>query len=176
MVYMFLGDGFEEAEAICTADILKRCGIDVKTVSVMGDLCVRGAHDISINADTVIEQIGDDAEMYVLPGGTVGVENLSNCRKLCDILKSTSAQIAAICAAPTLLARLGLLNGKKAICYPSLTDELNGAEIVRESVVSDGRFTTSMGPGTSFDFGLALALKLSDKTVVENVKVGMLIK
>lgn len=175
MIYMFLADGFEEAEVICPLDILRRCGIDVKTVSVTKKLAVCGAHGISLNADTVIDEIIDNAQMYVLPGGTVGVENLSNCEKLCDILKSTNSQIAAICAAPTLLAKLGILKNKKAVCYPSLVDELCGAEVGDEHVVVDGRIVTSMGPGTAFEFGFALASRFADEAVVSGVKAGMLL-
>lgn len=176
MVYVFLGDGFEEAEAICPVDILRRCGVDVKTVSVMDDLLVKGAHNITVKADIMINEIVHNADMYILPGGTAGVENLSKCQKLCKILSSTQAEIAAICAAPTLLARLGLLKGKNAICYPSLTDELIGANVTHERVVTDGRITTSMGPGTSFDFGFTIAMKFADRTVVEQVRAGMLLK
>lgn len=176
MVYLFLGKGFEEAEAICTIDILRRCGIDVKTVSVMEDIYVQGAHSIIVKADMLIDAICDDADMYVLPGGTLGVENMSECQKLCEILLHTKAKIAAICAAPTLLAKLGLLDRKFATCYPSLTHELKGAIVTRKSVVTDTNLITSMGPGTSFDFGFALAQTLTDKKTVEEVKAGMLIK
>lgn len=175
MIYMFLADGFEEAEAICPLDILRRCGIDVKTVSVTKNLTVCGAHGISINADTTIEQITDDAQMYVLPGGSVGVENLSKCEKLCTILKSTDSQIAAICAAPTLLAKLDLLKSKKVVCYPSLVDELYGSDVGNEHVVVDGRIITSMGPGTAFEFGFAIASRFADEVTVNNVKAGMLL-
>ncbi len=176
MVYIFLGNGFEEAEAICPLDILRRCGVEVKTVSVMNDLFVEGAHGITVKADAAIDEICDDAQMYVLPGGTFGVENLSKSKKLCDILASTDAQIAAICAAPVLLEKLGLLVGKKAICYPSLAGELKSALISHDKVVTDGRIITSMGPGTSFDFGFELALRLADKEIVSKVKEGMLVK
>ena len=176
MVYLFLGDGFEEAEAICPADILIRCGIDVKTVSVMKEKNVVGAHGIKIIADLHADEIGDDAEMYILPGGMGGVENLTKCSKLCEILKNTSSDIAAICAAPTLLASLGLLENKKAICYPSLAEELCGANVTHERVVSDGRFITSMGPGTSFEFGFELAKRLKGSEIADKVKEAMLVK
>lgn len=175
MVYLFLGDGFEEAEAICPADILIRCGIDVKTVSVMKDKTVVGAHGIKIVADLSIDEVEDNAEMYMLPGGMGGVENLSKCKRLCDILSETTADIAAICAAPTLLASMGLLEGKNAICYPSMTDELCGANVVFERVVSDGRFVTSMGPGTSFEFGFELAKRLAGNEIADKVKDAMLV-
>ena len=176
MVYLFLGDGFEEAEAICTADVLRRCGAELKLVSVMDRLDVKGAHGIIVTADVTANDITDDGEMYILPGGMGGVENLTKCEKLCNILKSTDSRIAAICAAPTLLEKLGLLRNKKAICYPSLTDELTDATVTNERVVTDGRITTSMGPGTSFDFGFELAGLLKGKEVAENVKKAMLVK
>lgn len=175
MVYLFLGDGFEEAEAICPADILIRCGIDVKTVSVMKDKTVVGAHGIKIVADLTIDEVEDNAEMYMLPGGMGGVENLSKCKKLRNVLSATTADIAAICAAPTLLASMGLLEGKNAICYPSMTDELCGANVVFERVVSDGRFVTSMGPGTSFEFGFELAKRLAGNEIADKVKDAMLV-
>ncbi|MBQ9941134.1 MAG: DJ-1/PfpI family protein [Clostridia bacterium] len=176
MVYLFLADGFEEIEAVCTVDILRRCGVDVKTVSVMKDIMVTGAHGILLKADMSIENISDNGDMYVLPGGMTGVENMAKCNKLCEILKSTSAYIAAICAAPTLIASLGLLKDKKAICYPSLENELHCAKITSQSVVTDGRVITSMGPGTSFDFGFEIAGLLIGKEVAESVKNGMLVK
>ncbi|MBE6688039.1 MAG: DJ-1/PfpI family protein [Ruminococcaceae bacterium] len=175
MVYMFLGDGFEEIEAVAVIDILRRCGVALKTVSVMGNTEALGAHGIRVRTDAMIEDITDDAQMYILPGGTLGVENLSKSKKLCDILSATDAKIAAICAAPTLLASLGLLDGKKAVCYPSLISELKDAVVADGCVVIDGNFITSKGPGTSFDFGFALAYALCDKTTVDKVKNGMLI-
>lgn len=176
MVYLFLGDGFEEAEAICPADILIRCGVDVKTVSVMKDNTVVGAHGIKIVADLKADDITDNAEMYILPGGMGGVDNLSKSAKLREILKNTTADIAAICAAPTLLADIGLLENKSAICYPSMTEELKGANVVFERVVSDGRLITSMGPGTSFEFGFELARRLKDTEIADKVKEAMLVK
>ncbi|MBQ9922875.1 MAG: DJ-1/PfpI family protein [Clostridia bacterium] len=176
MVYLFLGDGFEEAEAICPADILIRCGVDVKTVSVMSDNTVVGAHGIKIIADLNVNDVKDNAEMYIMPGGMGGVDNLSKSVKLREILKNTTSDIAAICADPTLLADIGLLENKKAICYPSMTNELRGANVVFERVVSDGRFVTSMGPGTSFEFGFELARRLKGDEIAAKVKEAMLVK
>ena len=176
MVYILLAPGFEEAEAICPIDILRRCGVYVKTVSVMNDIYAEGAHGIIVKADMMIDEVSDGAEIYVLPGGTLGVENLSKSKKLCQLLLTTKAKIAAICAAPTLLAKLGLLEGKNAICYPSMTDELNGAVVNDKSVVIDGNLITSKGPGTSFEFGFTLAGLLTDRNTVEKVKAGMLVK
>lgn len=174
MVYVFLGDGFEEVEAITPVDILRRCGVKVETVSVMDGLVVNGAHGIPVKADKLINEITDNCEMYVLPGGTIGVENLSKSNKLCRILQTTSSTIAAICAAPTLLSKLGILKNKKAICYPSLANELVCGEVIDANVVLDKGLITSKGPGTSFDFGFAIAAALVSKDVVEKVRIGML--
>lgn len=175
MVYLFLADGFEEIEALTCVDILRRADIDVETVGVTGKR-VNGAHGIVVEADIIISECGD-ADMLILPGGGVGTENLKASEDLSALISNAyekDAYIAAICAAPTVLGGLGLLSGKKAVCYPGLEQGLTGALSSSERVCVDGKIITSMGPGTTSDFALALVELLKDKTVADALRKGML--
>lgn len=159
-VYVFLADGFEEIEGLTAVDLLRRAGQDVVTVSIGQDTCIRGAHDISLQADTVFTRADfEDARMLVLPGGGDGTTNLENYQPLTQLLvkfAQKGGRIGAICAAPRILAGLGLLKDKKATCYPSVMDKLEGAKKSQEPVVTDGNITTSRGVGTAIDFSLEL--------------------
>ena len=159
MIYVFLADGFEEIEALTPIDILRRCGLEVETVSIGGEY-VTGARKITVKADTVIDKISD-AQMYILPGGLPGADNLEACEKLCGI-----------CAAPKILVKLGILKGKKATCYPGYENDLIGAEYTKSPVVSDGNVITANGMGSSAAFALELAGKLCDKA--DGVAKGIL--
>lgn len=173
MIYVFLADGFEEIEALTPVDILRRCGLEVETVSIGGEY-VTGARKITVKADTVIDKISD-AQMYILPGGLPGADNLEACEKLCGILKDADKKgkyIAAICAAPKILGKLGILKDKKATCYPGYENDLIGAEYTKSPVVSDGNVITANGMGSSAAFALELAGKLCDKA--DDVAKGIL--
>ncbi len=158
-ICVFLADGFEEIEALTPVDILRRGGMDVVTVSI-GKKTVAGSHGINVEADVLLDEADtDDADMLVLPGGKLGTENLKACRALEEkILEFNEKKkfIAAICAAPTILGGLGILKGKKAVCYGGLEEKLTGALVSDEPVVRDGHLITSRGMGTSVDFGLKL--------------------
>ncbi len=164
MVYILLAPGFEEAEALIPADLLRRAGIETALVGVSGDE-VPGSHQITVKADLPLSRVKPDgAEMLVLPGGGKGVENLGRSPEVETLVREAagrSVPVAAICAAPTLLARYGLLEGKNAVCYPGLEDKLAGAVSHPDaSVVEDGLFITGRAAGSSFDFGLKLVQRL----------------
>ena len=179
MIYMFLAEGFEEIEAITPLDILRRAGADVKTVSIGNTLDVVGAHGITVRADIMLSSVSDeDSPMLILPGGSLGTENLAACEELVNMLvraNEKGAYIAAICAAPTILARLGLLKGRRATCYPSLASVLleNKVKYKNDKVVLDSNFITSEGAGTAADFGFALAEKFFSRGDVDRLRLSM---
>lgn len=166
--YVFLADGFEEIEALTVVDILRRDNIVVKTVSVTDDIEVRGSHDIYVKADKVLAKVNsNDAAILILPGGMPGTLNLKECEPLMEMVKQfaqTNRRIAAICAAPAVLGDMGLLQGKKACCYPGMEDQLKGAEISKDEVVTDGNITTSRGLGTAIPFALELVRIFDSET------------
>ena len=159
-VYVFLADGFEEIEGLTVVDLLRRAGIDLVTVSVMGEKEINGAHQIKVLADTLIEEITPDkGDMLVLPGGMPGTLHLRDCERLTGFLKTANeaeSPIAAICAAPTVFGGLGFLKDKTAVCYPGMEEGLTGAKVSTEPVVTDGHITTSRGLGTAIAFALRL--------------------
>ena len=159
-VYAFLADGVEEVEALAVVDLLRRAEIDTVIVSVQNNDMIEGSHKIGIRADAKLSDIFVDAEDVVfLPGGGLGTKNLKASEELAGLLQSHAAEngrFAAICAAPSVLGKLGLLEGKKATCYPGFEEELTGAEFAAVPVVTDGLYTTSRGMGTSTLLGLEL--------------------
>lgn len=176
MVYVLLADGFEEIEAITPIDILRRGGIEVKTVGVTGDW-VSGAHGIILKADVAIDSIAaDDSRMIILPGGMPGTTNLKNSQAVADLLSQafqSGVYLAAICAAPSVLGALGLLKGRRATCYPGFEQELDGATITDAPVVVDQKVVTSKGPGTAAQFAFTLLELLKDKKTVKSLKASM---
>lgn len=177
MTYLFLAPGFEEIEAIATIDVLRRGGVDVRTISILPEKTVVGAHDVPVEADDVINNVNiADAEMLVLPGGMPGASNLRACEKLTSALTTFNGRIAAICAAPAVvLGSLGMLKGKEAICYPGFENDLNCAKISDDVVVTDGNITTAMGPGFAMEFGLELVRLLKGDDKSDEVASGMLL-
>ncbi|HIS55452.1 MAG: DJ-1 family glyoxalase III [Lachnospiraceae bacterium] len=173
-VYAFLADGFEEVEAIAVIDVLRRAGAEVVTVSVMGRYEVRGSHSIDVRADALYEKCRvADGDLIFLPGGGLGTENLYNCRALKKDLHTYLEQgkrVAAICAAPSILGRYGLLEGKKATCYPGFEETLAGAQYTRQGVVTDGLITTARGMGFAVDLGLELTGLLFGKEKERDIK------
>ena len=160
MVYAFLADGVEEVEALAVVDLLRRAGVSTEIVSVQNNDMIEGSHGIGIRADVKLKDIFVDAEdTLFLPGGGKGTKNLKASTELAALLQSHAVKdgrIAAICAAPSVLGGLGLLEGRKATCYPGFETELRGAEFVDCPVVTDGKVTTSRGMGTSVLLGLEL--------------------
>jgi 4-methyl-5(b-hydroxyethyl)-thiazole monophosphate biosynthesis len=179
MVYVHLADGFEEIETLTPVDLLRRAGIDAETVSIMGRLNVTGAHNVEVIADILFEDADyNGCEMIVLPGGSVGAENLSAHEGLTEKLFSFANRekfIAAICASPAVvLGHHGILKGRKATCYPGLEGEMEGAIPTEGSVVRDGKIITSRGPATAMDFALAIIGALRGEAAVNEVAADLL--
>ncbi len=176
MTYVFLAEGFEEIEALAVVDILRRCKIEVQTVSISENLQVTGSHGIPVMADVSLTQLdASTAKAFILPGGLPGADNLQACSPLKAALQQAAKKekiVAAICAAPKVLGAFGLLHGKKATCYPGYEPELLGATPVTDKVVQDGNIITSQGVGTACEFAFALAKALG--TDPEPVRKGML--
>ena len=177
-LYIFLADGFEEIEGLTVVDILRRAGVEVTTVSIMGKKTIVGAHKITLEADEVFEDCNfSDGDMFVLPGGMPGTLHLGEHQYLAELLKKADHEkkgIAAICAAPSVLGDLGLLKGKKATCYPGFEDKLKGAEVVFDQVVRDGNVTTSRGMGTAIPFALDLVSQLVSEEKAQELKTGII--
>lgn len=170
---IFLADGFEEIEALTVVDLLRRAGIEIDMVSIMGRLQVMGSHGIEVKADVLLEDCDfDSLDMVILPGGMPGTTNLDNCKTLTDAVvafNGAGKMLAAICAAPTVYGHLGLLNGKKACCYPGREGELTGADVQMAEVTVDGNFITSRGMGTAIPFGLAIIEHFQGKEAAEDM-------
>ena len=159
-VGLFLAEGLEEIEGLTVVDILRRAGVEVITISIHGKKEVIGAHDITILADTVFEEV-DFATLdgVVLPGGMPGTMNLmqhSGVNTVIQEFATSGKLVSAICAAPSVLGKAGLLEGKKATSYPGFEEQLIGATVTTEKVVTDGNIITSRGMGTAIPFALAL--------------------
>lgn len=178
---MFLADGFEEVEAICPLDILRRADLDVTTVGVGGKDIIVGTHSIEVRADIPDIMFRDSApDMIILPGGMPGASNLDSSRIVDAALRTASrrgAFIAAICAAPFILGKRGLLVGKRAVCFPGFEDMLTGAKTEAEQpVVRDGNIVTAKGMGAAFDFGLELVRCLKNDDTAERIKASVFAK
>ena len=177
MVYILLAPGFEESEALVPADLLRRANIETALVSI-GDRAVTGSHQITVQADLTLDQVElDRVEMIVLPGGSVGVKNLGEELKVEALVREAVRRdiwVAAICAAPTLLGRWGLLEGKDAVCYPGMEEGLTGAQPrMDRGVVVDGKIITGRAAGSAFDFGLALVEALAGAAEADKVRHGI---
>jgi len=179
-VAVFIADGSEEVEAITPVDLLRRAKVEVDVVSIMPSLEIVASRNVKITADKLIDDINfDDYDLLVLPGGVKGTNNLNACDELKKQLVRFCEEgkgIAAICAAPTVFAGLGLLNGKRSTCNPGFWDELraNGADLVEDSkAVVCGNIITSQAMGTSVDFGLALVGYLCGEEAKEALKTNI---
>lgn len=176
-VYLFLADGFETVEALAPVDVMRRAGIEVVTVSIMGRREVVSAQDVPVVADRMYCDVCfDDADALVLPGGGVGTDNLSAHEPLRALLADAHAKgtlVAAICAAPMVFGRIGILDGRKATCYPGCEGELFGACYTAAQVEQDGNIITGCGPGVSFDFGFAIVERLCGSEVVATLRSQM---
>ena len=177
-VFVFIAEGFEEIEALSVVDFLRRAEIEVSMVSVTDKINVTGAHGISVNTDMTFDEIKDEADILVLPGGMPGTINLKNHEGLKNLLlkyNSEGRRIAAICAAPTVLGFYGILNGHKAVCYPGMEEGLNTDFAGDYKVVTDGNITTSKGPGTAVWFALELIELLKGKEVREKIRKSLVL-
>lgn len=177
MVYILLGDGFEESEAIVPVDLLRRAGVEVQLAGVSGRK-VTSSHGIVVECDCTLKELDEEAlEMLILPGGLGGVETILNSERALGVIQRAGdrgAYIAAICAAPTILARLGMLDRRKAVCYPGMEDLMLSAVVQRGTpVVADGHLVTAEAAGSSFAFGFKLVEILAGKDKAEEVRQGV---
>ena len=176
MVYLFLANGFEEIEALCPLDLLRRAGLQVTTVGIGGDL-IKGSHGIAVGADIPDTMYRDSKpEMIILPGGMPGSKNLDESRIVDAAVKTAAkngAYLAAICAAPFILGKRGLLAGKKATCYPGFEGELKDAVVLEAGVVRDGKIITAKGMGVAVEFGLELVKALCGEECAAGLRAAI---
>jgi 4-methyl-5(b-hydroxyethyl)-thiazole monophosphate biosynthesis len=177
MVYILLGDGFETAEALVPADLMRRAGIEVKLVGVTSKRVVSG-QNVAVEADMTIQEVEfDKLEMLVLPGGLGGVDVIAKSIPAITLIQKAAEAgrwVAAICAAPTILAHQGLLDRRNAIVYPGMEEDMYSAIVnVGKKIVKDGRFITAQAAGSSFEFGLKLIEVLRGEEAAEKVRLGV---
>lgn len=177
MVYILLAPGFEEAEALVPVDLLRRANIETALVSITGEP-VPGSHNVTVTVDVTLEDVDlSKADMVVLPGGGPGYKNLGKEPRVERLVKEAAEKglwVAAICAAPTLLGKWGLLTGKDAVCYPGMEEGLTGAQAQMDrGFVVDGKIITGRAAGSAFDFGLALIEALAGKAEADKVRNGI---
>lgn len=157
---MMVAEGYEEVEMLTVVDLLRRAGMTCEIISATGKKELTSSHNVTVLADLLFEDADFDSyDALVIPGGMPGTNNLAAHEGVCGQLKRANAAgklIGAICAAPTVFGRLGLLEGKRAICYPGMEDQLTGAKVTVAPAVQDGNIITSRGMGTAIDFGLAI--------------------
>jgi len=174
MVYILLADGFEEIEALTPVDILRRAGIEIKTVGVNSKLCT-GAHNIPVECDILIDEIENDMEMLILPGGA-GYEILDASNAVHGLINecvSKGIYISSICAAPSILGKKGLLSGKNATCFPGFEKYLFGANISKNKTEKDGLFLTGKGAGAASEFAFEIVKILKDEDTANKLKEMM---
>ena len=176
--FIFLAEGFEEIEALTVVDVMRRAGMDIKTVSITSERKVTGAHGIPVEADLTFKEADfDGSEWLICPGGMPGSTNLANFEALCDLLKVHKGKIAAICAAPgVVLAPLGLLDGREATCYPGFEAECrkNGAIMRDVPVMALDNLITANGPSSALRFALDIVANSMGENVAQQVGEGML--
>lgn len=174
MIYCFLAEGFEEVEALTAVDMIRRAGLELKTVGV-GDKYICGAHGIKVECDCTQDEIllDNNLDAVVLPGGMPGTLNLEKSRTVqsaIDYAAQNSKLICAICAAPLILGHKGLLAGKEAIAYPGFEKELTGATLSEKYVVCDGNIITAKGAGVAVEFSLEIVAYLSGWEKSEEIR------
>lgn len=178
--FLFLAEGFEEIEALTAVDVLRRAGMDVKTVSITSALQVKGAHGITVTADLLFDNtLFSNPDWLILPGGMPGAVNLYEYAPLQGLLRRQAepghGRIAAICAAPAvILGQMGLLEGRKATCYPGFENLLKGAEHVEAPVTVDDKYVLANGPSNAMVWALNIVRADRGLEAVENVASGML--
>jgi len=180
MVYLLLGTGFEETEAIAPLDLLRRAGVETATVGVTGKI-VYGSHNIGIEADILIDEMDlTSLDMIILPGGLGGVASARASKPALDALKfawDNGKFVAAICAGPTVLADLGITDGKKATCFPGCEDGMGSALMQEmEAAVIDGNLITGTSAGCAIPFGLKLIEALKGKEEADRIAKQIVIR
>ena len=173
-VFSFFADGLEEVEAVTPVDFLRRAGHTVTTVSIMGRKQIHGSNGIDLMADILFEDADfTDGDLFILPGGGTGTQNLAACEPLRRLLTEQygrGKRVAAICAAPSIFGSLGFLAGRKATVYPGMEDTLTGAEAVDVPAVTDGNVTCGHGPGAAIEFALELVRVLGGGDARETIR------
>ena len=179
-ICVFLADGFEELEALTQVDVFRRADLPVKTVSIKDVPTVTGSHGVTVIADMILSELDEnDVEMIVLPGGMPGSTNLDADKTLSELLvrfASSQKPISAICAAPFILGKRGMLTGRKATCYPGFERFLSGADYTAALVEKDGNIITGKGPGAALDFAFTIAEKYCGKNKVDEIRNAMMIQ
>lgn len=180
MIYVLLGTGFEEMEALTPVDLLRRAGYEVCMVGLNGKV-ITGSHKIGVEADIEIGEMDpSDAEMMVLPGGLGGVASIRDCKKALDAVKYVYEQgkfVAAICAGPTVLADLGITEGKQATCYPGCEKGMGNAHMIPQAaVVRDGKVITGTSAGCAVKFALALIEALGGEDAAHEIQEQIVIR
>ena len=179
MVYMLLGTGFEETEAIAPLDLLRRAGVEIQTVGLNGKL-IYGSHGIGVEADIEIGQLDLTAlEMIILPGGLGGVASIRACDAAMKAVRfawENGKYTAAICAGPTVLADLGIVDGKNATCYPGCEENMGSANMVEAAAVTDGKLITGTSAGCAIPFGLALIAALKGQEEADRIAKQIVIR
>jgi len=175
---VLVAEGFEEIEVTTIVDVLRRGGVEV-TMAGLGSEIIKGAHGIAIQTETTVDSIrGTDFEMLILPGGQPGTDNLMADQNVLNMVEEAFARgryLSAICAAPLVLAKCGILEGKNATCYPACKEGLQGANYIEDqNVVTDGNITTSRGPNTAMEFSLRLIEILVDDEKAKNIAEELL--
>lgn len=178
MVYVLLGTGFEETEAIAPIDLMRRAGISVLTVGLNGKI-IFGGHGIGVEADITIDEMDlSKLEMIVLPGGLGGVKSIRESKPAMDAIRFAHENgkfVAAICAGPTILAQLGITDGKDAVCYPGCEEEMGSAHMITAPCVRSGKVITGTSAGCAVPFGLALVEAMKGAEEAERVKKQIVI-
>ena len=176
MHYLFLAEGFEETEALCPLDLMRRAGLNVTTVGI-GGKTIRGSHGITVMADVADRDFDsiakkDPPESVILPGGMPGTRHLAKSAVVSsalDLAYRTGAYLCAICAAPSVLGQQGYLKGKNATCFPGFEDQLAGAVLSRNKVVVDGTVITAAGMGVALPFGLAIVAAFRGESTANRI-------
>ena len=179
MVYMLLGTGFEETEAIAPLDLLRRAGVEIATVGINGKV-VYGGHGIGVEADLEIGQMDmTNLEMIILPGGLGGVASIKGSPAAMEAIRfayDNGKFVAAICAGPTILAQLGITDGKHATCYPGCEEQMGTAIMENAAAVTDGKIITGTSAGCAIPFGLQLISALKGKEAAEAIAKQIVIR
>lgn len=173
MLLMFFADGFEEVEAIATLDVIRRANIEIRSVGI-GAKEITGSHGITVICDMTDSEVKEfNIDGVILPGGMPGTLNLLESKLVNDAIDYCAAEkklICAICAAPLILGRKGLLEGKEAICFPGFEEELIGATVSEKFVCTSGNIITAKGMGSAINFGLAITEYFTDKDTAEKLR------
>ena len=177
---IFMANGCEEVEGLTVVDIVRRAGIEIDMISITGEKMITSSHNVSFCADVLKEDVNfDEYDGIVLPGGLPGTTNLGTDATVNEVIKKYAKEgklVAAICAAPSVLGLAGLLEGKKATCYPSFEEKLLGAVWQEKPVVVDGNIITSRGLGTAIDFGLEIVKYLKGEETSNSISDKIIYK